>query len=377
MTFSDEAAVVTPQNPGKAIMILSAADILEDYYGADLEIGQTFQPIPTTPLSVKRAPLSDLKKFKGHRNVVPINRWIDSVESFGRKNRIQPGDMVSYLDSILSGTAEAWFHEQYAVLANTPGSLLWRTWRKKLLMEFVNDVRKSDDLKEFNNLNYLDFLSFLEYANWKYFLRSQVYGNSAHFLYPESRLISEMYELLNVMVRQTLQQTYHMGKPHSWSQFIMGIETYFKNDGFRKMNDPCVIDRERLQRRAERSASPARPQKQVPNMPFAGAATATPAVAAAAPAVPVKDQPTDPKARCGHCGAIDHPTNNCPPYKARTLRCEKCLETVTSHSTIMHRDGPPGNRPFPRKDFAKVHFSSLTKINSDSDDDSAGDSDFQ
>jgi hypothetical protein len=325
----EQAAVVTPPNPGKAIMILSAADIPEDYYGADLEIGQTFQPIPTTPLSVKRAPLSDLKKFKGHRNAVPINRWIDSVESFGRKNRIQPGDMVSYLDSILSGTAEAWFHEQYVVLANTPGSLLWRTWRKKLLTEFVNDVRKSDDLKEFNNLNYLDFSSFLEYANRKYFLRLQVYGNSAHFLYPESRLISEMYELLNVMVRQTLQQTYHMGKPHSWSLFIMGVKTYFKNDGFRKMNDPCVI------------------------------------------AVPVKDQPMDPKARCGHCGAIDHPTNNCPPYKARTLRCEKCPETVTSHSTIMHRDrkpyaGPPGNRPFPRKDFAKVHFSSLTEINSDS-----------
>jgi hypothetical protein len=96
----------------------------------------------------------------------------------------------------------------------------------------------------------------------------------------------------------------------------------------------------------------------------------------------MKDQPTDPKARCGHCGAIDHPTNNCPPYKARTLRCEKCPETVTSHSTIMHRDrkpyaGPPGNRPFPRKDFAKVHFSLLTEINSDSDDDSAGDLDFQ
>jgi hypothetical protein len=70
--------------------------------------------------------LSDLKKFKGHQNVVPINRWINSVESFGQKNRIQPGNMVSYLDSILAGTAEAWFHEQYAVLANMPGLLLWR-----------------------------------------------------------------------------------------------------------------------------------------------------------------------------------------------------------------------------------------------------------
>jgi hypothetical protein len=209
----EQAAVTTPPNPGKVIMILSLADIPEDYYSADLEIGQTFQPIPTTPLSVKRAPLSDLKKFKGHRNVVPINRWINTVESFGRKNRIQPGDMVSYLDSILSGTAEAWFHKQYAVLANTPGLLLWRTWWKKLLTEFVNDVQKSNDLKEFNNLNYLDFASFLEYANCKYFLRSQVYGNSAHFLYPESRLISEMYELLNVMVHQTLQQTYQGENP--------------------------------------------------------------------------------------------------------------------------------------------------------------------
>lgn len=334
--------------PANHFHIEPESSVPADYYGPTLLPGQKYIPLSTTPNMLGKARLSDLPQFSGYNSKLRVDQWIDQMEKFGRTHRLPPGDMVSLgLNHALVGEAKAWFDENFAGCSDTEGTT-WRVWRHKLLEEFTDNNKKVLKIREFNYLNFASFSNIVSYAKAKKRLRFEAYGASARQIYPEQRLIEEIFQLIDGVARDQIIRVHLGSVTPTWNTFIRALELYFGVEGIRNMHDPCVlVKRSNLTPRPAKSKQIINPE----NMPLIATANAQQIKKDTQNNQEAQDKAENPKPRvprCNSCGKDDHGPKNCEKAQKGLLNCEKCPH-LHNHTTAMHRDRKPLAGASPRR----------------------------